>query len=235
MNIGTALVVFAHPDDAEFMCGGMSAAWAREGTEVHYVCVTDGSAGSNDPEMTRERLSEVRASEQRAAAEVLGVKSVTFLGFPDGRLEVTIDLREAVTREVRRLRPDVIVAPDPSRLWAPGRYVNHPDHKAVGEAALCVVMPDASSRLQFPDLIDQGFEPFGVPRLWLAADEEAADGFVDITGTIDLKLQALACHASQNDGQSEVEGWVRARAARFGELAGAEYAEGFRTFAFLEE
>jgi LmbE family N-acetylglucosaminyl deacetylase len=228
MTFRSALVLFAHPDDAEFMCGGTVARWAREGTEVHYVCVTDGSAGSNEPGMTREALRPIREAEQRAAAELLGVASVTFLGYLDGRLELTWDLRRDVTREVRRLRPDVLVAPDPSRLWSGNRYINHRDHRVVGEAALCAVMPDAPTRPQFPELLDEGFEPFEVPRLWLSSEE--GDTFVDIGGTIDLKLRALACHASQGVGEPDVEEWVRTRAAELGAKAGTEYAEAFRAF-----
>ena len=117
MGFASALVIFAHPDDAEFMCGGTIASWANEGTDVHYCVVTDGSAGSNDPEMTREVMVPIREAEQRAAADVLGVRSVTFLGFRDGELQVDLDTRRAVARVVRRIRPEVLVAPDPSRLW----------------------------------------------------------------------------------------------------------------------
>lgn len=232
MTFGRALVVFAHPDDAEFMCGGSVATWSESGSEVHYVCVTDGSAGSNDPHMTRERLAAIRETEQRAAAAVLGVASVTFLGFTDGYLECNLDLRRAVAREVRRLRPDVLLGPDPSRLWTAGVYINHPDHKAVGESLLCAVMPDAPSRPQFPELLDEGFEPFEVPRLWLTGSE--ADTYIDITEKIETKLKALACHASQSDGNLGVDKWVRARAHSYGERGGFEYAEAFRTFAFGE-
>jgi LmbE family N-acetylglucosaminyl deacetylase len=136
MAFSSALVLFAHPDDAEFMCGGTIARWTREGCQVHYVIITDGSAGSNEPGVTREELRPIREREQRAAAEVLGVKSLTFLGEVDGMLEVTLDTRRKVTREVRRLRPEVIVAPDPSRLWSGTRYINHSDHKAAGMLAL---------------------------------------------------------------------------------------------------
>lgn len=230
---GSALVVFAHPDDAEFMCGGTIAGWVAEGTEVHYVCVTDGSAGSNDPAMTRETLPPIREAEQRCAAEALGVRSVTFLGFTDGYLECNLDLRRAVTREVRRFRPDVLVGPDPSRLWTAGVYINHPDHKAVGESLLCAVMPDAPSRPQFPELLDEGFEPFEVPALWLAGED--ADTWIDITDTMDTKLAALRCHESQHDDAGEVERWVRGRAKRYGERAGVKYAEAFRTFRFKED
>src|SRR5438093_1348824 len=119
-----ALVIFAHPDDAEFMCGGTIASWVGEGTEVHYCCVTDGSAGSNEPGATREGLRPIREAEQRAAAQVLGVADVTFLGYVDGHLDVTPESRRDVTRVVRRIRPDVVLAPDPSRLWFGNGYIN---------------------------------------------------------------------------------------------------------------
>jgi LmbE family N-acetylglucosaminyl deacetylase len=232
MQFARALVVFAHPDDAEFGFGGTVARWAREGAEVHYVCATDGSAGSNTPGEDREFMRPIRAREMEAAAGVLGVASLTFLGFTDGELVCDLDLRRAVTREVRRQRPDVILAPDPSRMWNRTRdYVNHPDHKAAGEAALCAVMPDSPTRVQFAELLDEGFEPFEVPNLWLGSEE--ADTYVDITDTIDLKLKALACHESQVRNMP-YEDWIRRRAAELGAIAGMEFAEGYRTFSFGE-
>lgn len=231
MRFESALVIFAHPDDAEFMCGGTVAAWAREGTEVHYCILTDGSAGSNDPAMTREALVPIREAEQRAAAEVLGVRGLWFLGVRDGELEVTLDTRRAVARVVRTVRPDVIVAPDPSRLWSARRYINHWDHKQAGTLALCTVMPDAPSRPMFTELLDEGLEPFEVPHLWLASEE--ADTFVDISATLDTKVEALRRHASQGAGDSEE--WVRERARETGEAGGLEYAEGFKAFALRDE
>ncbi len=231
MAFARALILFAHPDDAEYMCGGTVASWVDEGTEVHYVCVTDGSAGSNEVGATRGQVAPIREREQRAAAEVLGVASVAFLGYTDGEVEVTLDLRRHVTRQVRRLRPDVIVAPDPSRLWVGNGYINHADHKAVGEVALCAVMPDAPTRLQFPELLEEGLEPFEVLNLWLAAEDP--DTYMDIEKTIERKLGALACHASQHGADSEA--WVRKRAREIGGRAGMEYAEAFRAFSFVEE
>ncbi|HZD79499.1 MAG TPA: PIG-L deacetylase family protein [Actinomycetota bacterium] len=232
MRFATALVLFAHPDDAEYMCGGTVALWAREGTEVHYVCITDGSAGNNEPGAVREEIAKVRKQEQRDAAAVLGVKTVTFLDFADGMLEVTLDARRAVAREVRRIRPDVLVAPDPARLWSAARsYINHADHRAAGELALCAVMPDAPSRPQFPELLDDGFEPYEIPSLWLGAEEP--DTYIDITKTIDVKLEALTRHRSQQ-GEASAP-WVRERGRQLGEAGGVEYAEGFRTFVLKEE
>jgi LmbE family N-acetylglucosaminyl deacetylase len=231
MRFSSALILFAHPDDAEYGCGGTVAGWASEGTEVHYVVITDGSAGNNEPGWTRPEISNVRKEEQRAAAEILGVRSVTFLDVPDGMLEVNPDTRRAVTREVRRIRADVLVAPDPSRLWSGRAYINHADHRAAGELALCAVMPDSPSRPQFPELLEEGYEPFEIPNLWLIAEE--ADTYVDITKTIDVKIRSLAAHRSQ---QAEASApWVRERARELGDRAGYEYAEGFRTFGLADE
>ena len=231
MSFSSALVVFAHPDDAEFMCGGTVAAWAKEGTDVHYCVVTDGSAGNNEPGQTRDTTRPVREAEQRAAAEVLGVKSVTFLGFVDGELEVNLETRRAVTRVVRRIRPEVLVAPDPSRLWFANRYINHWDHKQAGTLALCAVMPDAPSRPQFAELLDEGLEPYEIPQLWLSSDD--ADTYVDITKTLETKIASLEAHVSQGVGESM--DWVRERARQEGEKGGFEYAEGFKTFDLRDE
>ena len=231
MSFSSALVVFAHPDDAEFMCGGTVAAWANEGTDVHYCVVTDGSAGNNEPGQTRDTIRPVREAEQRAAAEVLGVKSVTFLGFVDGELEVNLETRKAVTRVVRLIRPEVLVAPDPSRLWFANRYINHWDHKQAGTLALCAVMPDAPSRPQFAELLDEGLEPYEIPQLWLSSED--ADTYVDITKTLETKIASLEAHVSQGVGESM--DWVRERARQEGEKGGFEYAEGFKTFDLREE
>jgi LmbE family N-acetylglucosaminyl deacetylase len=231
MTFSTAMVLFAHPDDAEFFCGGTVARWVREGCEVHHVCITDGSAGSNAPGATRASMRVVRDREMRAAADILGVASVTFLGELDGFLAVTPETRKKVTREVRRLRPEVLVAPDPSRLWHASDYINHSDHKVAGELALCAVMPDAPTRVMFQELEAEGLEPYEVPTLYLSADDP--DTFVDITDTLAVKLKALAAHASQLG--PEVEERVTARAREVGERAGCEFAEGFRAFRLTED
>jgi LmbE family N-acetylglucosaminyl deacetylase len=231
MTFATAMILFAHPDDAEFFCGGTVARWVRDGCEVHYVCVTDGSAGSNEPGTTRASMRVVREREMRAAAEILGVATVTFLGETDGFLAVTPDTRRKVTREVRRLRPDVLVAPDPSRLWYGNGYINHADHKAAGELALCAVMPDAPTRVMFQELEEEGLDPYEVPNLYLSVDEP--DTFVDITDTLAIKLKALSAHASQLG--PEVEDRVTARAREVGERGGYQFAEGFKAFRFTDD
>lgn len=224
-------MLVAHPDDAEFMCGGTVAAWSANGCEVHYVVCTDGSAGSNEPGANREKVAPIREREQRAAADVLGVKTVTFLGETDGLLEVTPATRKKVTREVRRLRPEVLIAPDPARLWSGQGYINHWDHKQAGLLALTAVMPDAPTRVMFQELEDEGIEPFEIPNLWLSSNEP--DTYVDITKTIDVKLQALAQHVSE-EGEAAAP-FVRERARQVGEEAGVEYAEAFKAFRFVDD
>ncbi len=233
MDFGRALVVFAHPDDAEFLCGGTIAGWTARGTEVAYACATDGSAGWNGPDQTREEIAAIRERELLEAAEVLGVSEVRFLGFVDGSLEPNLQLRRAVTREVRRFRPDVIVAPDPSMLWAGRSYINHPDHRAVGEAVLAVVACDAPTRPQFPELLGEGFEPFKVLALWLATEHREADTKIDITETIDRKVKALRAHRSQveNMGDFDVDARLREWASQVAGDTEMEYAEAFRAFA----
>jgi LmbE family N-acetylglucosaminyl deacetylase len=224
MEFERAMVVFAHPDDGEFGSAGTVASWTRDGTEVVYLCVTDGSAGSNEPGVVREELAEIRQAEQRAACDVLGVKDCVFLGIPDGMVEATLDLRRAITREVRRFRPDVLVTPDPTRYWDDERrYINHTDHRAVGQACMAVINPDASTRPMFPELLDEGFEPF-----------ESIDTYVDISETIDVKIEALRCHKSQIHDWP-VDDWIRERAQKRGEAAGMAFAETFRTFKLRQE
>lgn len=235
MDFERAMVVFAHPDDGEFGSAGTVASWTKAGTKVLYVCVTDGSAGSNEPGVVREELAEIRQAEQRAACDVLGVEDCVFLGIPDGMVEVTFDLRRAITREVRRFRPDVLVAPDPTRFWDDERrYINHTDHRAVGQACMAVVNPDASTRPMFPELLDEGFEPFEIRYLWIPAYDGSIDTYVDISETIDVKIEALRCHKSQIHDWP-VDEWIRERAQKRGEAAGMAFAETFRTFKLREE
>jgi LmbE family N-acetylglucosaminyl deacetylase len=229
-----ALVVFAHPDDAEFGSAGTVASWTKAGVEVTYVCVTDGSAGSNEPGVVRDELAELRVAEQRAACDVLGVQDCIMLGYRDGMVELTLDLRRDITRQVRKYRPDVFVIPDPSRLWdEERRYVNHTDHRTVGLACLAVVNPDASTRPMFPELLDEGLEPWEIPAMWIPTWAGDADTFVDITDTVETKIQALRCHKSQIHDWP-VDEWIRDRARDRGQPKGLAFAEAFRTFRLRE-
>ncbi len=226
------LVIVAHPDDAEFGAAGTVARWAREGAEVTYLICTDGNRGSNDPEMTPEKLTKLRHAEQRAAAGHLGVRDVVFLGYDDGSLQPTLDLRRQLTRWIRRCRPDVVICPDPTRRFGGQRYINHPDHRACGEAALDAVMPSASTRLIFPELLEENLEPYTVKEVYLTGANEP-DTYMDITGTIDLKIAALGEHKSQLGDRSDLE-WVRQRARDLAKDHGCEYAEAFRYLRLVE-
>jgi len=220
------LVVMAHPDDADFVAAGSVARWAREGAECVYLLCTDGNKGSDDPAMTPERLGPIRRAEQRAAVARLGGRDAWFLGFEDGLLEPTIALRRAITEQICRFRPDVLVAQDPTMRWSGSEYINHPDHRAAGEAALAAVFPSARNRLIFPDLFTAGLEPHAVGAIYLAASEQA-DTWIDISETMDQKLAALAEHRSQFT-LAEVEPFVREWGAANGRQIGVRYAEGFK-------
>ena len=151
-----AVVITAHPDDAEFTVGGTVARWAREGKTVIYVICTDGSRGSNDPKVRPEHLVAIRRAEQEAAARILGVEEIVFLGYEDGSLEPTLALRRDLTREIRRYRPDIVVCPDPTVRYYGDSYLNHPDHRAAGDAALDAAFPSAGTRYIFPELLAEG-------------------------------------------------------------------------------
>jgi LmbE family N-acetylglucosaminyl deacetylase len=220
------MVIFAHPDDGEFGSAGTVARWAREGVEVTYVVVTDGSKGSNDPAMTPQRLTAIRYAEQREAACILGVKNVEFLGFEDGVLQPTIELRRAITAVIRRYRPDVCIVPNPTRSFALSAAIQHPDHLACGEAALAAIYPCARDRLTFPELLAEGLEPHSVREVFIVGTSEP-DYWVDISSTIELKVRALRAHQSQV-GERPVEEFVPERARQLAKGHAMEYAEAFR-------
>lgn len=219
------LVIVAHPDDIEFGVAGSVAKWTAAGAEVTYLIVTDGSAGSNDPGVDPDELAARRRAEQQAAAEVLGVKDVRFLGFRDGTLEPTLEVRKAITRVIREMRPDRVVTQDPTTIFVEGIYVNHPDHRAAGEATVYATFPSAGTRPIFPELLDDGYEPHSVKELYLMLTLEPTHA-VDITGVMDRKLEALFKHESQLG--PDIEEWVREMSREMGNLAGCEYAEVYR-------
>jgi LmbE family N-acetylglucosaminyl deacetylase len=220
------MVVFAHPDDAEFGSAGTVAKWAAEGVEVTYVVATDGSKGSSDPEMTPANLSELRYGEQRDAARILGVKQVEFLGFEDGILEPSIDLRKSITAAIRRYRPDTIIVPNPVRSFDLNAFAQHPDHLACGEAALAAIYPCARDRLTFPELIKEGLDPHEVNEV-LVVGTGNPDFWVDITTTVETKVRALKAHHSQV-GDRPVHEFVPQRARTVAEGRDMEYAEAFK-------
>ncbi|HEY5097121.1 MAG TPA: PIG-L deacetylase family protein [Acidimicrobiales bacterium] len=194
-GIERVLVVTAHPDDVDFGVAGSVATWTHGGLEVAYCIATDGEAGGADRDLPRPEMAAIRRGEQTEAAAVVGVTDLTFLGFPDGRLQPGLDLRRDITRVIRRFRPDRVVAPSPERNWA-RIYASHPDHLAAGEATACAVYPDARNPFAFPELLAEGLEPHLVPELWIMTTD-GADRAVDTTEHFDRKLAALRSHRSQ--------------------------------------
>ncbi len=220
------LVVLAHPDDPEFFCGATLAKWAREGLEIHYLLLTCGDKGSDDPAITPDALCADRKAEQRAAAAVIGAKNVVFLTFPDGELTNTPEVRREIVREIRRLRPRRIVTSDPLTYFRMNIAINHPDHRVAGAATLDAIFPAAGNRMYFPELVQEGLEPHFPKEVWLSVPNEP-NQWVHVNETMDIKLAALREHKSQIKDPVELEKRIRSRLKR-ADLEGEVYAEAFR-------
>jgi len=221
------LVVAAHPDDIEFGAAGTVARWVEEGARVRYLLVTRGDKGSDDPATDVAALTVLREREQRAAAAAIGVEQVDFLDEPDGQVEPSLRLREQLTRAIRGFRPEVVMTHDPTVLFVNNEWVNHPDHRAVGQVAVDAVFPTARDPLNFPEHVRDGLEAWKVAELFLWSTNEA-NQLVDIGATMERKVDALRQHASQFRSFEEIARWVRRRSEELGERAGYRAAEGFR-------
>src|ERR1700689_114257 len=179
-EIARILVIVAHPDDVDFGAAGTIARWTDAGIAVTYCVVTDGDAGGSDEDFPREEMPALRRAEQVAAAKCVGVHDVRFLGYPDGRVEATLGLRKDLARVIRQVRPDRVVCPSPERNYA-RRAPSHPDHRAVGPAALDAISPDARIPFAFPELReDEGLAAWTVREVFLVAGP-VPNHFVDIT------------------------------------------------------
>jgi LmbE family N-acetylglucosaminyl deacetylase len=224
----SALAVYAHPDDAEISCGGTLARWAAAGSEVHVLVCTTGDKGSSDPKTDPKSLARRRAKETTAAAKVLGLAGHDNLGLPDGELDNTTSVREAIVAYVRTVRPDVVICPDPTAIFFGDRYFNHHDHRATGWATLDAVSPAAGNPHYFPD----AGAVHNVSCMYLSGTLDP-NVWVDITDTLERKIDALFCHASQLVETGEwFRAFLRQRAEEAGRAAGVSYAEGFRRLAF---
>lgn len=212
----------AHPDDVDFGCAGTVATWTDEGHDVSYCIVTDGDAGGSDRTLPRPEMARLRQEEQRAAAKILGVSDVRFLGYPDGAVYVTHELRRDISRVIREVRPHRVVCQSPQRQYL-RIYGSHPDHLASAEAALCAVYPDARNPFAHPELLADGLEPWSVPETWLSGGPDA-DMFVDVTEHFDNKIAALRAHESQTGHMEDLEERIRGWMMHNATLAGA--AEG---------
>jgi LmbE family N-acetylglucosaminyl deacetylase len=223
------LVITAHPDDVDFGAAGTVANWTDAGIDVTYCVVTDGDAGGFDPTMSRQEIGPLRRREQTAAAKEVGVHDLVFLGYPDGRLQVSLELRKDLSRVIRMVRPQRVVCQSPERNYQ-RIFASHPDHLAAGEAALCAVYPDARNEFTFTELMAEGVAPWTVREVWMMAGPNP-NRVVDVTGQLDRKIAALLCHESQHpdpDGMADrVRGWLTMTAQANG-LGPGRLAEAFQ-------
>ena len=221
-----ALVVISHPDDAEFGAGPTIAKLTAAGVRVDYVVTTDGSKGTDDPAVTPEQLAATRMAEQRAAADILGVREIVHLGYPDGYLTPSLELRRDVTRQIRRFRPELVITQNPQRRLDHNPFIGHPDHLATGEATLAAVYPAARDHLNFPELwTEERLEPWKVRQVLLTGVEEP-NLWVDVADTFDIGLESILAHSSQVT-RVEVEDRMRERARLVGEPQGIGLAQAF--------
>jgi LmbE family N-acetylglucosaminyl deacetylase len=221
------MVIAAHPDDSDFGPAATAARWISEGSEGWLVCCTSGDAGGEDPDMDPLELAGVREREQRAAADVIGYSGVTFLHQPDGALANDLGLREHLVREIRTFRPEAVLATDPETIFYGDSGVNHVDHRAAGIAAVDAVYPAARNPMAFPNLAREGLASHEVHRLYLFWSNQPTVR-VDVTGSIDRKIEALRAHVSQISEPERIDGWVRESASEHGRKIGTEAAEAFR-------
>jgi LmbE family N-acetylglucosaminyl deacetylase len=224
----TVLAVYAHPDDPEISAGGTLARWADAGAQVHLVVTTRGDKGTSDPDADTEVLARLRMDETAAAARVLGIAAHHHLDHPDGEIEDDRVLRGELVRFVRTLRPDVVLCPDPTAVFFGDGYVNHRDHRITGWATLDAIAPAAATPHYFPELRAEGLDVHQVPKVYLSGTHEP-NLWVDIGATLERKIEALFCHASQ---LVETGDWfrefLRESAIAAGRAAGVTYAEAFR-------
>jgi len=229
-QISRVLVITAHPDDVDFGAAGTIAQWTDAGLDVSYCIVTNGEAGGSDRSVSRTDMTAIRQAEQTAAAKQIGVHDLHFLGYPDGCVEPTIALRRDLARVIRLLRPDRVVCQSPERNYA-RMGASHPDHRAVGSAALDAVYPDSRNPFTFPELLsEEKLEPWTVREVWISGSPTPTS-YVDITETFSRKVAALRCHVSQisdPDGLEQfLRGWLT-RAAAQGGLPEGSLAEAFQ-------
>ena len=228
-TVERVLVITAHPDDVDFGAAGTIAAWVDEGISVTYCIITDGDAGGADPTVPRGEIAGIRRAEQRAAGAVLGVSDIRFLGYRDGELTVTHDLRRDLSRVIRQVRPQRVLMQSPDRNWK-RIYASHPDHLAAGEASISAIYPDARNPFAHTSLIkDEGLKDWTVGEVWVMGSP-TLNHYVDVTDKFEMKLAALHAHASQtahmDDLAGRITGWLSVQAAEAG-LPEGRLAEAF--------
>lgn len=227
-----AMFIYAHPDDIEFGVAGTAALWARHGAEVIYVVITDGNVGSHEPDITAEKLAEIRRAEQTAAAEVAGATCI-FLGYHDGLLQPTLELRQQLVRLIRQHKPNVVVCGDPTLYFSgDGTRINHPDHRAAAQAAIDAVFPASEMHLLYNEMEAEGIMPHKVNYVYISYGRDP-NYYIDISETIDIKIEALRQHVSQL-GDWDPEERLKEWSAGTGKNVGFKYAEAFRRIVLKE-
>ncbi|MFQ6049610.1 MAG: PIG-L deacetylase family protein [Candidatus Paceibacterales bacterium] len=221
------LAISAHPDDLDFACAGTTAKLVKEGNEVFYLIVSDGSKGTRKVKFSQNKLTKIRKKEQKKAAKVLGVKKVFFLGLMNGEIENTKSLRKELVKIIRRMKPDIIFSFDPGNLSFDNIYRFHRDHRQVAEAVFDAIYPAVHNSAFFPELLKKGYKPYRIKEIWFFATANP-NKFVDITKTIEKKIEALSCHQSQIFDIKEIAKRIKNWAKKAGRKRKYKYAELFR-------
>ncbi len=221
------LGIAAHPDDLDFSASGTMAYFASKGSEVHYLILTDGGQGTSDKNLAPDQLTKIRQIEQQKALKILGGKTVQFLDYPDGNLVNSPELKKDIIKTIRTIKPDVVITMDPTMVYSASRgMINHPDHRVAGQAALDCVYPLARDHLAYPELYAQGYIPHKTKTI-LLTNFDTQNYILDISETIDLKIQALKAHTSQIEDIQQTAIWIKQNSANIGKNHGYQYAEGF--------
>ena len=230
-DVERALVIVAHPDDADFICAGTCIQMARQGIEVTYMVLTNGDKGNHNPEITRNQLIAMRQIEQRNAAKLCGIKEVLFMDEEDGFLRPRRAIRKRVTREIRRIRPQLIICTNPDRYFVGEGYINHPDHRNAGLVAIEAIFPAADNPMFYPDMSDEGYHPHKIKYLYVHG-HDAPSLKVDITADLATKVEAILCHKSQfSDPDAAKARWIEMWAEKQ-EDGSLRYSESFMVMKF---
>ncbi|MCP4199171.1 MAG: PIG-L family deacetylase [Proteobacteria bacterium] len=228
-----ALIIMAHPDDAEFCCAGTVKELTDNGATVTYIVLTNGDKGNHNLEITVPQLVKARMDEQRAAASILGVNQVIFMGEEDGFLEPNRELRRRLVRHIRILKPDLIICQNPELYLSGDRYINHPDHRNAGQAVFEAIFPAAGNPMFFPDLLAEGLDPHEIRELWICMVPEP-DHKIEISDRLETKIQALRQHISQFDDLDELETRLRERWVEEDDAGEKHYFESFKRMKFKD-
>ena len=229
----TILAILAHPDDPEFFCGATIARWCAAGHDVHYCLLTKGQKGAPDLSLSESELADIRVVEQQAAANSLGVKTIEFLDYVDGEVFPDLAMRKKIVRMIRKWKPDILLTSDPLNLFPTDNRINHPDHRAAGQAVIDAAFPAAGNPMFFPDLIrEEGLEPHSVAEIWMSATAQW-NLSINVIEHFEDKLKAIHCHASQiQRDEDEFDNWMRQRITIDPQSGESAFEEHFRRLKF---